>query len=203
MTIIGVLFDIDALGGGFYGTAAYKILFDAIDRRALRNVRLYDGDTAATLSGKSAVRLYCIAVESPDSAVIRHVEARLAANTKAGLHPANERFLRDAAGIKAEPLVFAGAIDANGVLSGCDTPWISDAWTGPQKTAYDVVLKHPGPDRSAVMKEVRALSPSLGMGEAKALVEGAPRIIAAAVSRQRAQDIVQRFEALGADMEIA
>lgn len=114
--------------------AAYRILFDAIDRQTFRRVRLSDGDTAETLhlpgaaANPEGVRLYCIAIESVDAAVIRQVEQRLSARSDAGLRPVESRFLRDPAVVKAQPLVPAGAIDAQGVLAGCDTPWIISAW---------------------------------------------------------------------------
>jgi hypothetical protein len=123
---VGVLFDIDGLGGGFYGKAAYRILFRHLDRSALRGASFRDGDTAATLAGDA--RIYCIVVETPDAAVIADIETRLAAAADPGLCPPDRRFLRDAAAIKAEPLVFAGRVDEHGMLVQCDTSWIIAAW---------------------------------------------------------------------------
>lgn len=136
MAIIGILFDIDALGGGFYGQAAYRLLFNVVGRPSIRGVDLYDGDTAETLHLPGAKahcghdRIYCIALESKDDAMIRHIAERLAASTEAGLAPPECRLLLDHATVKAEPLVFAGAIDAKGNLVSCDTPWIASAWRG-------------------------------------------------------------------------
>ena len=44
-----------------------------------------------------------------------------------------------------------------------------------EQTAFDVILKEIGPDKIAVIKEVRASVAGLGLAEAKALVEGAPK----------------------------
>jgi large subunit ribosomal protein L7/L12 len=208
MAIIGILFDIDALGGGFYGKTAYGILFDSVGRQNIRDVRLYDGDTAATLhlTGAKAPdgnpRLYCIAIESDNEALIRYVEGRLAVSHVHGLCPPEHRFLRDAVALRAEPLVFAGAIDAQGVLVGCDTPWVAGAWSGQVKTTYDVVLKEAGSNKWAIIKEVRAAIADLGLAEAKALVEGAPRTIKAGVTKAEAMEIMRKFEVAGAKVEI-
>jgi len=127
MAIIGVLFDIDALGGGWYGPTAYRIFFRAVGSQKLRMVNLFDGDTEATIDG-SGGRIYCIAAEPPDAALIHHIEEKMAACRETGLCPPSRRFLRDVRAVKAEPLVFAGAIHADGVLLGCDTPWVTAAW---------------------------------------------------------------------------
>lgn len=126
MAVLGVLFDIDALGGGFYGKAAYRLLFRRLDRSALRGASFRDGDTSATLAGDA--RIYCIAIESPNAAVITDSETRLTAATDPGLCPVDRRFLRDVAAIKAEPLVFSSRVDEHGMLVQCDTSWIIAAW---------------------------------------------------------------------------
>lgn len=109
-------------------------MFDAVEHQKVRSVNLYDGDTAATLhlpgarTPAGSTRLYCIAIESDDNALIQDLEGRLARSQAIGLCPPEHRLLRDAAALKAEPLVFAGTIDARGVLVGCDTPWVAQAW---------------------------------------------------------------------------
>lgn len=124
MAVIGILFDIDALGGGFYGKTAYGITFDAVGRNNLRKVRLYDGDV--TLPGQGDARLYCIAIEAEDGLLIRQIEEALTSSARAGLRPVPQRFLRSPASIGTQPLVFAGAIDAGGVLSAAIRP---GSWT--------------------------------------------------------------------------
>ena len=46
-----------------------------------------------------------------------------------------------------------------------------------EKTAFDVILKEAGPNKIAVIKEVRAAVSGLGLAEAKALVESAPKTL--------------------------
>jgi hypothetical protein len=123
---IGVLFDIDGLGGGFYGGAAYGLLFDRVGRALFRNVALFDGDTNETLSGEG--RVYCIAVQSANQATCDEIERALATVGDAGLQPSNRRFLHTGPILDSEPLVYAGRIDQRGMLLECDTPWIITAW---------------------------------------------------------------------------
>jgi len=125
MAELGILFDIDELGGGSYGRSAYRILFRCLDRRALRGASFHDGDTWATLN--SGARIYCIAIEAPSAAVISDIEKRLAAATDPGLCSPKSRFLRGDV-VADEPLVFAGRVDKVGRLIQCDRPWIISAW---------------------------------------------------------------------------
>ena len=71
-----------------------------------------------------------------------------------------------------------------------------------EQTAFDVILKEIGPNKIAVIKEVRASVAGLGLAEAKALVEGAPKSIKEGVTKQEAEDIKKKIEAAGAKVEI-
>jgi large subunit ribosomal protein L7/L12 len=71
-----------------------------------------------------------------------------------------------------------------------------------EKTAFDVVLKEAGPNKIAVIKEVRASVAGLGLAEAKALVEGAPKTIKEGVTKEEAAEIKKKIEAAGAKVEI-
>ena len=71
-----------------------------------------------------------------------------------------------------------------------------------EKTEFDVVLKEIGPKKIPVIKVVRALT-SLGLREAKALVEGAPNAVLEKVSKEAAEDAKGQLEAEGAVIEIA
>ena len=71
-----------------------------------------------------------------------------------------------------------------------------------EKTEFDVVLKEIGPKKIPVIKVVRALT-SLGLREAKALVEGAPSAVLENVSKEAAEDAKGQLEAEGAVIEIA
>ena len=71
-----------------------------------------------------------------------------------------------------------------------------------EKTAFDVVLKETGGNKIAVIKEVRASVSGLGLAEAKALVEGAPKTIKEGVTKEEAEEIKKKIEAAGAKVEI-
>jgi large subunit ribosomal protein L7/L12 len=71
-----------------------------------------------------------------------------------------------------------------------------------EKTAFDVVLKEIGPNKIAVIKEVRAAVSGLGLAEAKALVESAPKPVKEGVPKQEAEEIKKKIEAAGAKVEI-
>ncbi|HEV7293564.1 50S ribosomal protein L7/L12 [Devosia sp. RR2S18] len=70
-----------------------------------------------------------------------------------------------------------------------------------EKTEFDVILASFGDNKINVIKEVRAIT-GLGLGEAKALVEGAPKAIKEAVSKAEAEDIQKKLEAAGAKVEL-
>ena len=71
-----------------------------------------------------------------------------------------------------------------------------------EKTAFDVILKEAGPNKIAVIKEVRAAVSGLGLAEAKALVEGAPKTVKEGVTKEEAAEIKKKIEAAGAKVEI-
>src|ERR1700740_2303351 len=71
-----------------------------------------------------------------------------------------------------------------------------------EKTTFDVILKEMGANKIAVIKEVRGAVPGLGLAEAKALVEGAPKTIKEGVTKQEADEIKKKIEAAGAKVEI-
>jgi large subunit ribosomal protein L7/L12 len=70
-----------------------------------------------------------------------------------------------------------------------------------EKTEFDVVLAAFGDNKINVIKEVRAIT-GLGLGEAKALVEGAPKTVKEAVAKAEAEDIKKKLEAAGAKVEL-
>ena len=71
-----------------------------------------------------------------------------------------------------------------------------------EKTAFDVVLKEAGANKINVIKEVRAAVPGLGLAEAKALVEGAPKTVKEGATKAEAEEIKKKLEAAGAKVEI-
>jgi large subunit ribosomal protein L7/L12 len=71
-----------------------------------------------------------------------------------------------------------------------------------EKTTFDVILKEMGANKIGVIKEVRGAVPGLGLAEAKALVEGAPKTIKEGVTKAEAEEIKKKIEAAGAKVEI-
>ncbi len=71
-----------------------------------------------------------------------------------------------------------------------------------EKTSFDVILTETGANKIAVIKEVRACVSGLGLAEAKALVEGAPKALKEGVTKQEAEEIKKKIEAAGAKVEI-
>jgi large subunit ribosomal protein L7/L12 len=70
------------------------------------------------------------------------------------------------------------------------------------KTAFDIILKEVGANKIGVIKEVRAAVPGLGLAEAKALVEGAPKTVREGATKEEADEIKKKLEAAGAKVEI-
>ena len=71
-----------------------------------------------------------------------------------------------------------------------------------EKTEFDVVLESAGEKKINVIKVVREVT-SLGLKEAKDLVEAAPAKVKEGVSKQEAEDIKKKFEEVGAKVKIA
>ena len=71
-----------------------------------------------------------------------------------------------------------------------------------EKTTFEVILKEMGSNKIGVIKEVRGAVPGLGLAEAKALVEGAPKTIKEGVPKAEAEEIKKKIEAAGAKVEI-
>ena len=70
-----------------------------------------------------------------------------------------------------------------------------------EKTEFDVILAAFGDNKINVIKEVRAIT-GLGLGEAKALVEAAPKAVKEGASKAEAEDIQKKLEAAGAKVEL-
>ena len=70
-----------------------------------------------------------------------------------------------------------------------------------EKTEFTVILKAGGEKKIQVIKEIRAIT-SLGLKEAKDLVEGAPGTVKEGVNKQEAEEIKKKLEAQGAVVEL-
>ncbi|CAB4243056.1 50S ribosomal subunit protein L7/L12 [Methylacidimicrobium sp. AP8] len=96
----------------------------------------------------------------------------------------------------AAPVAVAAAAPAGGAGGEGQKP------AAEEKTAFNVILKQVGPNKIAVIKEVRAAVSGLGLAEAKALVESAPKPIKEGVTKEEAEAIKKKIEAVGAQVEI-
>jgi large subunit ribosomal protein L7/L12 len=70
-----------------------------------------------------------------------------------------------------------------------------------EKTEFDVILTGDGGKKINVIKEVRAIT-GLGLGEAKALVEGAPKAVKEGVSKDEAEKLKKQIEDAGGTVEL-
>ena len=70
-----------------------------------------------------------------------------------------------------------------------------------EQTEFDVILTGDGGNKINVIKEVRAIT-GLGLGEAKALVEGAPKAIKEGASKAEAEELKKKIEAAGGTVEL-
>jgi large subunit ribosomal protein L7/L12 len=101
--------------------------------------------------------------------------------------------LKDEYGI--EPA--AAAVAVAGPAAGGDAGAAEDA-----KTEFDVVLKDAGAQKVAVIKAVKDLT-GLGLGEAKALVDGAPKTLLEKAAKDDADSAKKALEDAGATVELA
>jgi large subunit ribosomal protein L7/L12 len=95
----------------------------------------------------------------------------------------------------APMMMAAGAMPAAGAAAAAPAEPVEE------QTEFDVILKEVGEKKINVIKVVRALT-SLGLKEAKDLVEGAPATILTAVSKDAAADAKAKIEAEGAKAEV-
>ena len=70
-----------------------------------------------------------------------------------------------------------------------------------EKTEFDVVLAAAGAEKIKVIKVVREIT-GLGLAEAKALVDGAPKTLKEAVSKEEAEDLKAKLTEVGATVEV-
>ena len=70
-----------------------------------------------------------------------------------------------------------------------------------EKTEFDVILTGDGGKKINVIKEVRAIT-GLGLGEAKALVEGAPKAVKEGIGKDEAEKIKKQIEDAGGTVEL-
>lgn len=86
----------------------------------------------------------------------------------------------------------AAAVVAGGAVAGA---------AAEEKTEFDVVLVTTGDNKIKVIKAVREIT-GLGLKEAKEIVDGAPKTIKEAVSKEEAEDMKSKLEEVGATVEV-
>jgi len=79
---------------------------------------------------------------------------------------------------------------------------LEEKWGVSAAAPVDVILTDAGSNKIAVIKEVRAAVAGLGLAEAKALVEGAPKPIKEGVTKEEAAEIKKKIEAAGAKVDV-
>ena len=99
--------------------------------------------------------------------------------------------LKDEYGIEPAAAAVAVAAPAEGGAAAAD-----------EKTEFDVVLKDAGAQKIAVIKAVKEAT-GLGLGEAKALVDGAPATVKEKVAKDDAEALKEASEEAGATVELA
>jgi large subunit ribosomal protein L7/L12 len=104
------------------------------------------------------------------------------------------QILKDEYGI--EPAAAAVAVAA-GPAAGGDAPAADEG-----KAEYDVVLKDAGAQKVAVIKAVKDLT-GLGLGEAKAIVDSAPKTVLEKAKKEDAENAKKVLEEAGATVELA
>ncbi|MFZ1686036.1 MAG: 50S ribosomal protein L7/L12 [Flavobacteriales bacterium] len=102
------------------------------------------------------------------------------------------QYLKDTYGI--EPAAAAVAVAAGGGAAG-------GGEAAAAQTSFDVILKHGGQSKLAVVKLVKELT-GLGLKEAKDLVDGAPKPLKEGVSKEEAESLKQQLTEAGAEVEV-
>ncbi|UPA22326.1 50S ribosomal protein L7/L12 [Candidatus Peribacteria bacterium] len=101
------------------------------------------------------------------------------------------KYMEETYGISAAPVAMAGGAAADGAAAG----------GAEEKAAYDVELAEAGAQKIAVIKVVREIT-GLALGDAKAAVDGAPKIIKEGVPKADAEAMKKKLEEAGAKVNL-
>ena len=99
--------------------------------------------------------------------------------------------------LEAEFGVSAAAMAVAGPAAGA----AADAPAAEEQTEFNLILKEVGGNKIAVIKAVREIT-GLGLGEAKALVDGAPSTLKEAMAKEAANEAMEKLKAAGAVAEL-
>ena len=100
--------------------------------------------------------------------------------------------MREKFGITASPVAVAAGPAGGGAAGGA---------AAEEPTVFDVILTSFGSNKIQVIKEIRAIT-SLGLKEAKDLVESAPKPVKEGIKKEEAEEIKKKLEAAGAKVEL-
>ena len=98
--------------------------------------------------------------------------------------------MRDKFGITAAPVAVAAGPAAGGAAPAAE-----------EQTAFDVILAAAGANKIQVIKEIRTIT-SLGLKEAKDLVESTPKPVKTGLKKEEAEEIKKKLEAAGATVQL-
>jgi len=118
--------------------------------------------------------------------LIQEIESMTVLDLAGLVKALEERF-----GVSASAVAIAGAPAGGGAAAAAE-----------EKTEFDVVLADAGANKLNVIKAVREVVAGLGLKEAKDLVDGAPKTIKEAVTKEDAAKLKEKLEAAGAKVEI-
>ena len=102
--------------------------------------------------------------------------------------------LEDKFGVTAAPVAVAAAGGAGNAAA--------DAEPKEEQTVFNVVLANAGATKISVIKAVRELVPTLGLQDAKALVDSAPKEVLSGVNKSAAEEAKKKLETAGATVEL-
>lgn len=102
--------------------------------------------------------------------------------------------LEEKFGVSAAPTVVAGAAPAAAAASGEEAT--------SEQTTFNVILSNSGANKIAVIKAIREIVPTLGLREAKDLVDSPPKPVLEGVNKETANEAKTKLEAAGAKVEL-
>lgn len=103
-------------------------------------------------------------------------------------------YLEDKFGVSAMPMMAAGPMPAGGAAEA--------SAPAEEKTEFNVVLTEAGGSKLNVIKAVREIVPTMGLMDAKKLVESAPKEVLTDAKKEAAEEAKKKLEAAGAKVEL-
>lgn len=149
---LGILFDAQKLGSGFYGYTAFRILFSVVPPAQLAGCSLFHGEV-----GDGRSRPYCISIESGDRSLLMRLKNAFAQSMARGLMPLADRFA-DESTLGEEVLALAARVTVQGDIADCQSRWLQEAWQRAVGQTPAVALEPTRPQ--PISTSVVAASPS-------------------------------------------